>query len=134
MCAVTKTQATASVDVLSFLGSLWLKGRHDTQHDDIQDNDNQHDSKNSTPSIRILSITASNVLLNVINAKCRVFIHCYAKCHHAECRYAECCGATQSAKVSRANATVTNVFADCIFADINEHYKTFFGVNYTLLK
>jgi hypothetical protein len=62
--------------------------RHDTLHDDILNNDTQHNSKKHDahplhpPMHRLI---LSIVMLSVIYDECR-FFYCYAGCRYAECR------------------------------------------------
>jgi hypothetical protein len=63
--------------------------RHDTQHNDTQQNNIQHYNK--------LKATVSITTLNNINCSVVMFGVIYAECckqtHYAECHYAECLGA-----------------------------------------
>jgi hypothetical protein len=68
--------------------------RHDTQHNDIQPNDNRHEGL-------ICDIQHNDTLYKDIKHNVRVslswvpfcfgsqFIYSYAECHYGECRYAE---------------------------------------------
>jgi hypothetical protein len=62
--------------------------RHDTQHNDIQPNDNRHEGLISDTQYKDIS-TVSECRY----AECRSAEGHYADCRYAECRYAECRGA-----------------------------------------
>ncbi len=74
-----------------------LKGRHDTQCNDIQHDATQPNNTQHKGIICDIQHNDTAVMLNVIMLSVAFYLLLYrTECHYAECRHAECRGAKRN--------------------------------------